>query len=55
MNVLYFIIPVSLLFALGIAVVFILATLNGQWDDLDTPAHRILLEDQPVGDNHERS
>jgi cbb3-type cytochrome oxidase maturation protein len=45
MNVLFFILPLSFLFAFGVIVVFILATRNGQWDDLDTPAHRILVDD----------
>lgn len=56
MNVLYFILPLSFLFAAGCVIVFIRATLDGQWDDLDTPAHRILLDDSepPQGDLHDR-
>ncbi len=46
MNVLYFILPLSLLFSMGALIVFILAVRKGQFDDLDTPAYRILLEDQ---------
>jgi cbb3-type cytochrome oxidase maturation protein len=48
MNVLYFILPLSFLFAAGIMYVFIRATLSGQWDDLDTPAYRILFDDESV-------
>ncbi len=52
MNVLYFILPISLLFALGVIVVFIVSTLSGQWDDLETPAHRMLIDDEhePTGE-----
>ena len=46
MNVLYFILPISFLFAAGVVGVFIWATRTGQWDDLETPAHRILWDDE---------
>ena len=45
MSILYFILPISILFAVGVVCAFIVATLTGQWDDLDTPAYRILLDD----------
>lgn len=31
---------------MGFGVAFIFSTLNGQFDDLETPAHRILLSDE---------
>ncbi len=50
MEVLYFLIPISLVFvALGIGV-FFWAVKSGQYDDLEGPAHRILFDDdQTVG------
>lgn len=51
MNIILFMIPVSLLLA-GVFVGLFLRSLNsGQFDDLETPAHRILFDqerkDQP--------
>ena len=53
MNVLYLILPISFVLAAGIIYAFVRATLSGQWDDLDTPAYRILFDDtdQPKGDS----
>lgn len=45
MNIIYILIPVTLLLGLFFIVLFILNSLDGQYDDLDTPAHRILIED----------
>ncbi len=45
MNILYLLIPLGLLL-LGIAVWgFMWAVHNGQFDDLEGPAHRILMDD----------
>ncbi len=45
MNILYVLIPLALL-VLGVAVwAFFWAVGSGQFDDLDTPAMRILLDD----------
>ena len=45
MNILYILIPLALLI-LGVAVwAFFWAVGSGQFDDLDTPAMRILLDD----------
>jgi len=45
MSILYILIPLALLI-LGIAVwAFFWAVGNGQFDDLDTPALRILMDD----------
>jgi cbb3-type cytochrome oxidase maturation protein len=46
MIVLYFVLPLALILA-GLAVwAFIRATRQGQFDDLDTPAMRVLFDDQ---------
>jgi cbb3-type cytochrome oxidase maturation protein len=44
----FFLIPIALLL-LGIAVwAFVWAVRNDQFDDLDTPASRILFDDEPA-------
>ena len=48
MNILLFLIPISLLL-LGVAIwAFAWAVRRGQFDDLDTPAIDILREDDPL-------
>ena len=48
MSVLYIMIPVAFILA-GLAVVgFIAAARSGQYDDVDTPASRMLFEDPPT-------
>lgn len=53
MTIIYILIPVSLVL-LGVALWgFFWAVRSGQFDDLDSPAYRILMEerrDQPGGD-----
>lgn len=45
MEVLYLLIPIALLIALIVAAVFIWAIRSGQFDDLEGPAHKILMDD----------
>lgn len=47
MSVLYLVVPLALLVVLAAVIVFALATRRGQFDDLDTPAMRILHDDEP--------
>lgn len=45
MDILYFLIPLALV-VLGIAIAgFIWAVKTGQFEDMDGPAHRILMDD----------
>jgi cbb3-type cytochrome oxidase maturation protein len=46
MSVIYLMIPIALLMGFGFVAAFIRAASQGQYDDLDTPAHRVLLEDK---------
>lgn len=46
MNVLTLMIPMALLLGIGFLVAFWWASSKGQFDDLETPALRILKEDQ---------
>lgn len=45
MEVLYLLIPVSLVFVGVIAWVFLWAVRSGQFDDMEGPAHQILMDD----------
>lgn len=46
MNIVYLLLPIALILALGSIGAFIWASSRGQYDDLVTPAHRMLLEDE---------
>lgn len=46
MNVLFFVIPLALCFATASVIAFLWAARRGQFDDLDTPAVRILIDDE---------
>lgn len=45
MNIIILMIPMALLLGFGFVAAFFWATSKGQFDDLETPAHRILLDD----------
>jgi cbb3-type cytochrome oxidase maturation protein len=45
MNILFLLIPVSLLFVGLIAVIFVWALRSGQYEDLEKPRHDVLLDD----------
>lgn len=54
MSVIYILLPLALLFSAGAVGIFIWATRNGQFDDLETPSMRILFDDDspaPPQDN----
>ena len=44
----YILLPAALVFAAAAVVVFAWATRSGQFDDLETPALRILGDDDPL-------
>jgi len=45
MSILYLLIPISLIFVALIIAVFLWAIRSGQFDDLEGPAHSILMDD----------
>ena len=47
MTVLYIVLPIALILAAAGVWAFIWAVRNGQLDDLETPALRMLLDDDP--------
>lgn len=57
MTVIYFLLPFALLLGLGFLGGFLWVVSQGQYDELETPAHRMLLEDDIVlvqGKKHDR-
>jgi len=46
MSVIYVLLPVAVLFAAGALYLFIRSVRRGQFDDLDTPAIRMLHDDE---------
>jgi cbb3-type cytochrome oxidase maturation protein len=44
MDILYLLIPLSLVLVFGIGTVFWWAVHSGQFDDLEGPAHRVLMD-----------
>jgi len=54
MEVIYLLIPLSLILVGVIVWVFLWAVRSGQFDDLEGPAHRILMDDDdPVIDKQD--
>jgi cbb3-type cytochrome oxidase maturation protein len=45
MDILYLLVPLSVVLAFAIGAVFWWALASGQFDDLEGPAHRILMDD----------
>jgi cbb3-type cytochrome oxidase maturation protein len=48
MQVLFIILPLALIIAMFFVALFVFAVKRGQFDDLDTPSHRILLNDEDI-------
>lgn len=46
MEIIYFLIPVSLLFLAGAIWLFFWAVKSNQFDDMDGPAHRVIQDDR---------
>ena len=48
MDILYLLIPISLIFVAIIAWVFIWSVKSGQYDDMEGPAHEILMDNDAI-------
>jgi len=48
MEIIYLLIPLSLILVGGIVWAFIWAVRSGQFDDLEGPAYRILMDDDSI-------
>lgn len=51
MESLYLLIPMSIVLVFFIGVLFWWSTRSGQFDDLEGPAHRILMDDDNTSDD----
>ncbi|NIP37613.1 MAG: cbb3-type cytochrome oxidase assembly protein CcoS [Candidatus Dadabacteria bacterium] len=51
MNIIFFTLGISLLLSLSFLLFFIWSTKKGQYDDLVTPSHRALLENEKSNRN----
>ncbi|MCU0840832.1 MAG: cbb3-type cytochrome oxidase assembly protein CcoS [Thiobacillaceae bacterium] len=48
MDILYLLIPMSVVLVAVIALVFLWAVKSGQFEDMEGPAHRILMDDDDM-------
>ncbi len=48
MDILYLLIAVSVLLVIGVAIILLWAIRNGQYEDLDGPAWRMLADDDGI-------
>ena len=55
MEILYVIIPISLVLVILIGVAFLWAVKSGQFEDMEGPAHRILMDEDEVNSDHDTS
>ena len=55
MSVIYVLLAISIIVAVGFFVAFIIAVKKGQYDDSYTPSVRMLFEDELVKENSETS
>ncbi len=46
MEIAYYLLPLALSLGVLFLIIFLLAAKTGQFDDLDTPAHRVLIEEE---------
>jgi cbb3-type cytochrome oxidase maturation protein len=55
MSVIYVLLAISIIVAVGFFIAFIIAVKKGQYDDSYTPSVRMLFEDELVKENSETS
>lgn len=51
MSVIYLLLAISIIVAIGFFIAFIVAVKSGQYDDTYTPSVRILFEDELIKDD----
>ncbi|MGE5944331.1 MAG: cbb3-type cytochrome oxidase assembly protein CcoS [Flavobacteriales bacterium] len=55
MSVIYVLLTISIIVAVGFFIAFIIAIKNGQFDDSYTPSVRMLFEDELIKEKSEKS
>ncbi len=53
MSVIYLVLPLAVLFALGAVLVFVWAVRSGQFDDVESPRYRAIFDDDALEDARE--
>lgn len=48
MEILYLLIPISIIFVVIIACVFVWSVKSGQYDDMEGPAHKIIMDNDSI-------
>ena len=48
MDILYLLIPISMIFVVIIAWVFVWSVKSGQYEDMEGPAHKILMDNDSI-------
>lgn len=51
MEVIFFMLPMALFFALAFVILFVWNVRGGQYDDLETPAYEMLIEQDQIKSN----
>ena len=49
MSLIFLVLPIALAAAAAAVLAYLWAARSGQFDDLETPRHRVLWEDEPAG------
>ena len=47
MEVIYIVLPLAILMAAGFLAAFLWSVRRGQFDDMETPRHRAMFDDEP--------
>lgn len=55
MDIVILLLPLALLISGTALGAFVWASLKGQYDDLETPAYRILIDEEPLSKSNERN
>ncbi|GAA4817247.1 cbb3-type cytochrome oxidase assembly protein CcoS [Litoribaculum gwangyangense] len=55
MSVIYILLAISIVVAIGFFIAFIMAVKSGQYDDSYTPSVRMLFEDELIKENSKKS
>ena len=55
MGVIYILLTISIVIAIGFFIAFIIAVRSGQYDDIYTPSVRMLFEDELVKEKPKKS
>ncbi|MBC7691809.1 MAG: cbb3-type cytochrome oxidase assembly protein CcoS [Methylotenera sp.] len=48
MSIIYVLLPIALFLGFGFLALFIRMSADGQYEDLETPAYRILIDDEKI-------